>query len=135
MDESALARPVGWWLKKADSRLDAVFDDALQNTGVDRRGWQVLDSVVRGPVSRRELVVSLAAFDAPETLHRKIADLVGRGWLEEVADSLRVTSSGARQHAAVAPLIDGVRERVRSALPRDDYVTLVRLLARLTQAL
>jgi hypothetical protein len=67
MDQHALARPNGWWLNEANSRLDAAFNDALQITGVDRRGWQVLDSLARGPVSRAELVDSLAAFDPTES--------------------------------------------------------------------
>ena len=134
-DQHALARPIGWWLKEANTRLDAAFDDALQNTGVDRRGWQVLDSLARGPVSRAELVDSLAAFDPTESLQLKVDDVLERGWLAETDGVLQLTESGVRQHAAVAPLVGRVRERVRTVLPQDDYVTLVRLLARLTEAL
>lgn len=38
MTEQALERPIGWWLKEADARLDAAFDRALEGRGVDRRG-------------------------------------------------------------------------------------------------
>jgi hypothetical protein len=71
MDQHALARPIGWWLKEANSRLDAAFDDALQNTGVNRRGWQVLDLLAGEPVSRAELVDSLAAFDPTESYNHR----------------------------------------------------------------
>jgi hypothetical protein len=53
----------------------------------------------------------------------------GRGWLAETDGVLRLTESGVRQHAAVAPLVHRVRERVRTVLHQDDYVALVRLLA------
>ncbi|MDP8907614.1 MAG: hypothetical protein M3N47_00540, partial [Chloroflexota bacterium] len=61
-DKQVLARPIGWWLKEADARLDAAFDRQLQSRNVDRRGWQVLASLARRPTSRSELIASLAAF-------------------------------------------------------------------------
>ena len=42
----AMSRPVGWWLKEADARLDAAFDRTLAGRDVDRRGWQVLATLV-----------------------------------------------------------------------------------------
>jgi hypothetical protein len=135
MDDDALARPIGWWLKEADARINAAFDRSLAGTGVDRRGWQVLDSLARGPVGRAQLVGTLAAFDPPEVLERAIGDLGSRGWIDRADDTLRLTPNGASQHAALRPRVDAVRERVRAALPRDDYVTLVTLLSRLTTAL
>lgn len=32
-EEEALSQPIGWWLKEADSLLDAAFEAALQ-------GWR-----------------------------------------------------------------------------------------------
>jgi hypothetical protein len=53
----------------------------------------------------------------------------------ETDNALCLTANGLRQHAVVTPLVDGVHERVRTALPEDDYVTLVGMLARLAEAL
>jgi hypothetical protein len=134
-DEQALARPIGWWLKEADARLDAAFDDRLRNRHVDRRGWQVLASLAGTPTSRSELIESLAAFDTPDVIEGVVGDLVSRGWVEESSGLLRLTSAGEREHAALAPLVDDVRRQVAAALPPDDYVMLIRLLERLVTAL
>ena len=134
-DEQALARPIGWWLKEADARLDAVFDRALQGTGADRRGWQVLSSLAQRPASSADLVAALAPFDPADVVRAVVGDLQERGWVEETDGLLRLTGDGARRQAELAPRVDEVRRRVGAALPREDYVTLVRLLARLTQAL
>lgn len=64
-DEQALARPIGWWLKEAETRLNAAFDSALEDTEVDRRGWQILTSLRRGPTRRSDLISALASFDPP----------------------------------------------------------------------
>jgi hypothetical protein len=131
--EKALARPVGWWLKEADAALNAAFDAALEGTGVDRRGWQVLASLARGPVSRADLVASLAGFDPPAAVNAVLDDAVGRGWVEETDGSLQLTVDGLVQQQALAPRVDGVRATVSAALPQDDYVLLVTLLARLVE--
>ena len=48
---------------------------------------------------------------------------------------LRLTPAGAQEQAALAPLTEDVRRQVAAALPEDDYLTLVRLLARLVAGL
>ncbi len=134
-DQQALARPIGWWLKEADARLDAAFDRRLQARGVDRRAWQVLASLARGPTNRSQLVDSLAPFDRPEVLEGVVGDLTSRGWIEESSGLLRLTREGEREQASLATVVDDIRRQVAAALPQDDYVTLVRLLQRLIQGL
>jgi len=60
-DKQALSRPVGWWLKEADARLDAAFDRSLVGRNVDRRGWQILASLARSPTRRTDVSAFLAA--------------------------------------------------------------------------
>lgn len=133
--EQAMTRPIGWWLKEADARLDAAFDTALQSSNVDRRGWQVLASLSRGASSRAQLISALASFDPPFVVEGVIGALRSRGWIEEVADSLELTPMGTGQHAAVAPLVDGVREQVTAELSQEEYGVLVGLLSRLVAEL
>lgn len=134
-DQRASTRPIGWWLKEADSRLDAAFDSALGGTEVDRRGWQVLASLSRGSMRRAELVTALASFDPPAVVEEVVARLSSRGWIEESADVVLLTQAGAEQHERLAPRVHSVRQQVAAALPRDEYVALIGLLSRLVTAL
>ena len=133
--DAALARPIGWWLKEADARLDAAFDRALDGFPLDRRGWQVLSSLARRPSGEAELAEVLRAFDPPHVVHDVVGRLVSSGWVTSVDDGLRLTDEGVRQHAAIVPRIEQVRHQVSAALPRDDYVALVHLLQRLVEGL
>jgi hypothetical protein len=133
-DEQLLARPVGWWLKEADARLNAAFDRALDGSGVDRRGWQVLTTLSGGPTTREALVASLASFDSPAVIRGVLESLMARGWIQEEARELRLTSSGAETQASLAPAVGEVRRQLQRALPENDYVALIRLLARLADA-
>jgi DNA-binding FadR family transcriptional regulator len=87
------------------------------------------------PRGEAEVAEALGAVDRRPVIHEVLAQLTSRGWVTEVDDALHLTKEGARVHAAIAPLIDEVREQVITALPGDDCVTLARLLQRLTASL
>jgi len=133
-DDPALGRPIGWWLKEADERIELAFAEALAGLGVDRRSWQVLDTVARRPTTRPELATLLSAFDPPDVIAGVVDDLASRGWVEEPDGTLRLTGAGEGVHAELRQRVAQVRQRVTDALPADDYATLVRLLRRLTEA-
>jgi len=128
-------RPIGWWLKEADARLEHAFDVRLRAHGVtSRRGWQVLASIARAPVARTELVSELANFDPAETVERLITELETEGWVAEEAGLLRLTGSGEELHTALRAQAVVIRNWVADALPGDDYATLVTLLRQLVEA-
>lgn len=128
-------RPLGWWLKQADVRLDAAFDRVLQGRDVDRRMWQVLASLARQPTDRSALTRSLAPFDEAQVVDSVLGDLAGRGWIAESDGVLALTPEGRREQAALAPLAGEIRRQVAEALPGEDHATLVQLLSQLVAAL
>jgi len=134
-DEQVPRRPIGWWLKEADKRLDAAFDRRLESRGVDRRAWQMLASLASRPMTRSELADSLASFDARAVLDDVVVGLQERNWVEQSAELLRLTEEGEHEHAALVPLVNDVRQLVASALLPDEYGTLARLLQQLVAAL
>lgn len=134
-DEHALRRPIGWWLKEADARIDAAFEGSLKERGVSRRDWQVLSSLSRTPSSRTDITDYLSRFDEPAAVESVVDGLRHRGWIKESEGLLHLTAAGTNELAACAPLIVEVRQKVSAALPGDDYVTLLRLLERLVTAL
>ena len=135
IDEPILRRPIGWWLKEADARLDAAFDFTLHTQGIDRRGWQVLATLARSSTRRVDVVAVLAAFDEPAVVEGVVDELRRRGLVAESDGALRLTALGAQEQEALAPLVENVRHQVAAALPEDDYLILVRLLARLVAGL
>jgi len=131
-----LNRPIGWWLKEADARLEAAFTAALDEVGADRRTWQVMTTVSRKPTARAEVVSALQPFDPPAAVDQVIDTLIADKLVEEGGDGLlRLTAAGEQRHATLAPLVDKVRGRVREVLSDDEYATLVDLLARLVHGL
>lgn len=132
--DEVLRRPIGWWLKEADRRLDGAFEARLSDLGATRREWQILTWLSRSPGRRRDLHESVAAFEPAHAVDAVLDSMLAAGLLAE-DDVLTLTPAGQRRSAELRPLIDEIREQVREVLPDEDYRTVVTLLARLVAAL
>lgn len=132
--DEVLRRPIGWWLKEADRRLDGAFEARLSDLGATRREWQIFSWLSRSPGRRADLHELVAAFDPPALIDAVIDSMIAAGWVVE-DDLLALTPAGKSRSAELAPIVDEVREQVREVLPGDDYRTLVTLLARIVTAL
>jgi hypothetical protein len=139
MDQQpALSRPIGSWLREADAHITAAFDQAFATADLDRRRWQLLASLSRGPADRRSLATALRRFDTSADIDTVLDDLIGSGLVATGDDGrLRLTDAGAAVQQRAATQVDAVRGRVVDAQggDDDDYVQLVTLLAQLVDAL
>lgn len=135
-DMERTARPLGWWLKEADARIDAAFDRALGRLGLDRRGWQILATLARQASTQRDVAAALSRFADDVDIVTAVADLVDRGMVRRGADDvLELTDRGARTQEQAGRQVDVVRGRVGAALGDDGYTQLINLLRQLVEAL
>ncbi len=126
-EQSVERRPIGWWLKAADARIDQAFEDVFKRHSLTRREWQVLESVSGPPVPESELLHQLEAFAGAEDA---VDELRERGLLEVGAEGvLTLSDAGRVAHGRAAASVATVRSAVSDALPGENYATLLRLLA------
>ncbi|WP_062213529.1 MarR family winged helix-turn-helix transcriptional regulator [Streptomyces sp. NBRC 109706] len=131
-------RPLGYWLKHIDRRIEERFDELLAEDGLGRRHWQLCTTLARGPLDVEGLDEALAPFrSAREPTVRPLVDqLVARGWVMPSGDgALALTEEGRARHAEVAERVGGFRARVAAGLAPDEYATLLRLLERVADNL
>jgi DNA-binding MarR family transcriptional regulator len=136
-------RPLGYWVKEIDRRIETDLESVLGEEGLTRRHWQVLHTVAQGSATRSDLNDALAPF-AP-TVRPEVDDLIGRGWIEDSADisgsgsrapdketraDLTLTSEGQAAHERVAEQVAAARARITAGFSEQDYVTLISLLER-----
>ncbi len=117
-------RPIGWWLKTADARIEQAFEDVFEGQSITRREWQVLES---------ELLQRLEAFAGAQDA---VDELRGRGLLADGVDGvLTLTDAGQVARGRAAAGVATVWSAVSAALPEGNYATLLRLLADLVDGL
>jgi len=132
-EQSAERRPIGWWLRTADARIEQAFEDVFEGQSITRREWQVLESAARAPVLESELLQTLEAFAGAQAA---VDDLRRRGLLADGADGiLTLTDAGQRAHGRAVAGVAAVRSAVTAALPTENHATLLRLLADLVDGL
>ncbi|MFD2767168.1 MarR family winged helix-turn-helix transcriptional regulator [Micromonospora eburnea] len=138
----ATDKPIGYWLKHLHNLIEAQFDRTLADFEVNRRQWQVLNSLSRGPLSRPAAEAALAPFwrsgpgadRGPAELTAILAGPTGlmtRGWVREASETgvLTLTEHGTASHAAAAERVRNLRGALLNGLSPEQYAQTVRTLA------
>ncbi|MGR0218573.1 MarR family winged helix-turn-helix transcriptional regulator [Agromyces sp. ZXT2-6] len=121
-------RPLGFLLRVVDRRIAAEIDAVLADQGVTRRDWRRLN-LVAGEVRDERMAARLDAHP------HKLDDLVELGWVSGEPGAWALTATGREALDALTARVQAVRDRVRSAVSDDDYVTTVASLEAIARAL
>lgn len=111
----AATRPIGYWLRVVDRRLDDAMRELFADEGITRRDWRRLN-VIAGTVDDERLRAKLEAH--PE----RLAPLVDRGWVTD-EPAPRLTEEGEASYAALRERVAGLRARVAGAVAPADFQT------------
>ncbi|WP_146048067.1 MULTISPECIES: MarR family winged helix-turn-helix transcriptional regulator [unclassified Microbacterium] len=111
--------PLGYWLRAVDAMITREFANALAAEDVDRRDWMLLNAV-SGDVD----VPGWLASRVQGRGGKRLRALAERGWIARTEDSWTLTDEGRAAKARLAGIVDGIRERVSSAVTADDYATM-----------
>jgi len=137
------ARPIGFWLKLVDGLIDRRFAEVLDEHGVTRRQWQLLDLLERGPATRSTLDEAVAPFldvGAGETSADDLTELVDSGWVALTTDGVgdgrhALTERGSVAHRRLVAVVDDARDEVMRGAEPEAYATTVRFLRDTAHAL
>ena len=126
-------RPIGYWVKEIDRRLEDDVDRLLEAEHLTRRHWQVLDTLARAETQSEtrgpaHLDAALAPFAA--TVQPQVDDLRDRGWVTATGP-VALTGAGRAAHNRVAAQVRDFRAHVTDGLSEQDYRTLITLLERI----
>ena len=127
-------KPIGYWLKELDRRIEETLDRTLASEGVTRRDWQVLNALDVAPAARDAVVDALRPFwgegaaDPDDVLEA----LVARGWALRDADSRYALSpEGDATRADAARAREGAADGDRRRRHARDYQTTIDTLERM----
>ncbi|MGW3209295.1 MarR family winged helix-turn-helix transcriptional regulator [Streptomyces sp. NPDC001135] len=126
-------RPLGYWLKHIDGAIEESLGRLFATDGLNRRGWQVLNTISYGPITIAELDETMAAFlSADEPTMRPYVDrFIERGWAHTADDgAVALTGEGRRAHQRVAEQSGALRVRMMECLSSEEHTVLMELLQR-----
>ncbi|MGJ9403341.1 MarR family winged helix-turn-helix transcriptional regulator [Arthrobacter sp. KK5.5] len=131
-------RSLGYWLKLVDSLISEQFAVSLEEHGVTRRQWQLLNVLEKGPATGGELTSALSPFfgepvaeGEPTSPSEHLAELVESGWVAEDGHTFTLTERGATSLDRLTELVDSMREESSAGVSPEDYSTTVSSLRRM----
>ena len=126
-------RPIGYWLKELDRLIDQQFERQLEEAGLSRRQWQLLNLLEDGPRSIPELESELEPFlqDDPDELSDAISGLVTRGWADSQDNVVTLTETGRAQFGRIKARVAELRQDLMIGISADEYRATIDVLARM----
>ncbi len=135
-DESEVPKPLGYWLKRIHNGLERNLAAAVGDLGLDRRSWQILNTVAHGPIETAAVAEALAPFtegaeDADDAIESRLTALAERGVI--VADASgrhTLTAVGIELHATASDRVYAARRASARGFSDEEFGMLLDLLRR-----
>lgn len=131
-------RPIGFWLKLVDRMIDEQFASTLEEHGVTRRQWQLLNVLSRQPAAIEQLDAAVAPFlsaDDHESSAEHLAELIDSGWVDAAPAAYEVTASGRTAFDKLAAVVAAQRTLATEGLTRQQYDDTLAALERMARNL
>src|SRR3712207_5935663 len=118
-------RPIGFWLRLVDRLLEERFAHVLEEHGVTRGQWQLLNVVSRGGAPADEVERAVEPFTSADgtPVSAQLAELIESGWVELSGTEYRLTKRGETAHHRLAEVIGELRTHSTEGISGDDYAS------------
>lgn len=132
-------RPVDFWLKLLDRLINERFTATLEEHGLTRRQWEVMNLVSTGPATQRELDTALAPFlpaagPGPAdglASGDDLAELLESGWLEVGDRGYQLSDQGTLAHSRLDVVVARGNSELARGISAAEYRALLDVLARM----
>ncbi|HEU4545248.1 MAG TPA: GyrI-like domain-containing protein [Microlunatus sp.] len=95
-------RPLEFWLRLVDDLLNERIDSALEEHGVTRRQWAMINVLTASTASRADLDVAVARFfpppDRTSSTEEELSELVESGWIAQENGFYELSERGRVVH-------------------------------------
>jgi DNA-binding MarR family transcriptional regulator len=132
------SRPIGFWLRLVDNLINEQFSKTLDEHGVTRLQWQLLNVLASGPKSVIELDSSVRPFlvaSGDESSAEHLTELIESGWVDAMETGYELTERGRGARDRLSNVVAGQRTEMAAGLTEDEYTTTVRTLERVARNL
>ena len=113
-------RPIGFWLKLVDRLLDEQFAATLDEHGVTREQWQLLNVLARGESP-----------DGLPGLADDLAELSESDWVSVAPGGYQITERGHGALDRLTNVVAGQRVTVNNGITEDAYLATIATLEHL----
>ncbi len=130
-------RPIGYWLKLVDNLIEKQFATTLDEHGVTRRQWQLLNVLARSHATIEQLDEAIAPFldGAAESAAEHLSELIESAWVDATPDGYELTDRGRTAFATLAEVVTKQRAAVAQDIDEREYTATLSVLERMARNL
>lgn len=132
----AAPRPIGFWLKLVDQLIDEQFASTLEEHGVTRRQWQLLNVLTTEPATVERLDAAVAPFlsaDVAESSADHLAELVDSGWVAVTRGEYELLDRGRSAFERLTDVVAAQRTLMTEGLSQQQYDETLAVLERMAR--
>jgi hypothetical protein len=121
-------RPIGYWLKLVDNLVDEQFATTLDEHGVTRMQWQLMNVLARGSASVGQLDAAVAPFlaaDGATTSLDHLSELIESAWVDATPTGYELTERGQAALERLTTVVATQRTQMSAGLTEADYLTTI----------
>jgi DNA-binding MarR family transcriptional regulator len=130
-------RPLGYWLRLVDRLIDEQFATTLEEHGITRRQWQLMNVLAQAPASVEELDAAIAPFLAAATEEREressvehLTELIESAWVDATPTGYELTMRGQAALERLAVVVAEQRTVITAGVTDAEYQQTVSVLQR-----
>jgi len=131
-------RPIGFWLKLVDRLIDEQFASTLEEHGVTRRQWQLLNVLSKEPSTVEQLDAAVAPFLSPddnESSAEHLSELIDSAWVDATPTGYELTERGQGAFERLAAVVATQRTVISEGVTEPEYEQTVAVLERMARNL
>ena len=134
-------RPIGFWLKLVDRLIDEQFASTLEEHGVTRRQWQLLNVLARENATVEQLDAAVAPFlsmfpeDGAESSAEHLTELIDSAWVDATPTGYELTERGRGAFERLSLVVSANRDAATDGLTQEEYEQTLASLERIARNL
>ena len=131
-------RPIAYWLRLVDDLYTRRFDEDMEEHGLTRRQWQLMNLLAERPASTSELTEKLAShFDdsTGDITTEHVDELAESGWVSFDGERYALSEKGRISLDTLGEVVERNRRELTSNVSDDEYATTTAVLERLARNL
>ena len=131
-------RPIGYWLRIVDNLINEQFSTTLDEHGVTRIQWQLLNVLAGGPQTVTQLDSAIRPFlvaAGEQTVIDHLTELIESGWVDATPTGYELTERGHGARDRLSNVVAGQRTEMAAGVSPEDYLTSVKTLGTIARNL
>ena len=131
-------RPIGFWLRLVDNLINEQFARTLDEHGVTRIQWQLLNVLASGEATVVELDAAVGPFlaaEGEETTVEHLSELIESGWVDATPTAYELTERGHGARDRLTNVVAGQRTEMVAGVTEEEYLRAIQTLERIARNL